>query len=203
MIKQYFNLYKNPLAFFKWEAETNYLRLVLFFLSPILILFLTEIIFSILTYSNLNLERVLFILIFLMGSALISLVLLFSYSAISHLGVLVAKRDAKFLHSFKAALFGFVTLIPYLFLLMLISFFTLTFFSQTSIIYSILMLLIPVAGYSHALITQILGVIHYHKISVLKSFLAVIIPLIILIILIVGVVFLSLIFSYQVPPNYI
>lgn len=196
MIKQYFNLFKNPLSFFKWEAETNYLRLILFFLSPVLILFLTEIIFSIITQSNLNLERVLFILIFLIGSALISVVALFAYSAVSHLGVLVAKKDAKFLYSFKAALFGFVTLIPYLFVLMIISFLSLYFFSKTNIIYAILMLLIPVAGYSHALIIQILGVINYHKISVLKSFLSVIIPLILLIILIVGVVFLSLLISY-------
>lgn len=197
MIKQYINLYKNPLRFFKWDAETNYVRLITFFLAPVLILFLSEILFSIITQGNLNLERVLFILIFLIGSVIISLTILFLYSAVTHLGVLFVKKKALFLNSFKAAIFGFVTLIPYLFLLMIISFFSLYFFSQQNSIYAALSLIVPVVGYSHALIIQILAIFYYHRIGVLKSFLSVVIPLLLLLLITVGVVFISLIMSYQ------
>lgn len=176
-MKQYLQLIKNPLLFFKWDVETNYLRLLLFFLSPFIILFTTEIILTIILQQTLTLERSLFVLVYLVLASLILTVFLGFYSYLTYLGSLIFNKKSKYLNNFKSAIFGLIHLIPYLFVLMVAGFISLFITNSTNnLIYYLLSTILPVVGYTHALVVQVLGIMHYNKLSTLKAFASVIVP---------------------------
>jgi hypothetical protein len=196
MITQYIQLIKNPLLFFKWDVEKNYLRLLLFFLAPFIILFSTEIILTIILEQSLTLERALFILVYLVVSAFLLASFLGIYSYLTYLGALFFNKKASYLNSFKAAIFGLVHLIPYLFVLMVVGFINFSMPSPISnSIYYVFSLILPVVGYTHALVIQVLAVLYYNKISAPKAFASVIIPVLVVFLMAIVITFLYLYFS--------
>ena len=204
MMKQYIRLFKDPMHFFKWEAEKNYLKIVLFFLAPFTILLLSEIILTIISGGVPTLNQAGFIVIFLVFVNLIAVAVMGVYSALTNIGAKFFNKKAQYYKSLKATSVGFTNILPYLFVLMIITFISLLITENTSsVVYLLFAYALPVIGYAHGLITQVIAMKIYHKLSVKQALISVILPLFIFVLLVLLTLMLIIyIQGFQTPSEF-
>lgn len=205
MIKQYIELLKDPITFLRTEKETNYLRLLIFFLVPFLILFLSEIILTIMLRYEMSASSLAFILIFMVVTTLMLTMFIFAYSGICHVGALFFKKKIRFINSFKSAIFGIVNSFYYLFVLMIIGFLSLWWFDNiNNTVYQIFNMVLVVFGMTHAIVVQILGVMSHHKLKQKHAVISVVASVFAsLIVLVLFIFIISYAMQYTASPEFV
>ncbi len=185
----------------KLEKEKSYqvvLRdYVLFYMSYVLISLIISI-----ALSQITLYQGLFEFIM---QLIYTVIIIFALSALIHMGVLIFRQNKKFIETYKVAGYSLIIATVYSYLILIFSYmipfdtsliqqmqttanpdtvqqlFT-QFLSQPGVILAII---INITGIIHSLVFLIMGISKFHQLSKLKSFFAIILPIIAFFILLV------------------
>ncbi len=186
--KEYFNLAKNPLEYFKKEKrKETFEALEFFFLPSVLFLALAELVYNSLKLSFFEALQSLFVSLISLSVLLFAGVFLHTFFA--HIFIKLLRKPKSFINSFKPVSFGGLVFAVYLSINTLVM--ALFYFSHLhNTTYSqFITSLIFLVGLVHSLTIEVQGFRFYQKLSVMQSLFIVLIPRIVFY-LVVAVLFL-------------